>query len=274
MTISFRNRALLTCFLAELALCGAFAAGMVLWLAQGHPWTPRSFAPLPWESPKPGGALFAAWVAAVTAGATAAFSALIGFSLFRRFRKTASHEILFFGVAIAALSLEGLRPLVLYSSGPGFADVLPAILTRAVLFGRWSGIFGLFGASIYAAGFEYEKTGQSLLAALFLALVLAGNLPLDSASLYGTLIVKTGYAALSLTVEGGICLMAILGYLVAAKQRGSRDFAWMGTGVAMLAVGRAGLYSTAPAVCGLGTALMFLGASIYSGRQFRRGLWG
>gem|GEM_PF-3046394 len=209
------------------------------------------------------------------AGVMTAFALAGGATILRLFRKTATNEILFFGVALAALSLEALRPAALLARHVGAPLIIASLLTRSVLFGRWAGAFGLFGASVYAAGLEYGKSGQTLAAGIFLALILSASSPLDSGSFTPAFLVRVGFPELVEGVAVAMAALSVLGYLIAARRMGSRDYAWMGAGIAAMTLGRETLQRLVdPALCALGAIALGAGIYLYTKRQFRKSLWG
>jgi len=210
-----------------------------------------------------------------SAGALAALALAGGALSLRWFRKTASSEILFFGLALASLSVEGLRPFLLLARAAPGAVIIPSILTRAILSARWAGTSFLLGASLYAGGLEYGKSGQAALIAGFLSIVVGGTLPLHTGRAYETFLVQSGLRAATDGAMAAMNAMSVVGYVIASKRQGSRDYAWMAVGMGLGIAGRLGLLHAAdPVVCAASLASLGAGAFLYLRKQYKRAMWG
>jgi hypothetical protein len=112
------------------------------------------------------------------------------------------------------------------------------IAFRALLFGRYFGLFSIFAASIYSAGFEAQKQQTVFSLMVLAALLIAANVPVDSLSWDSTFIFEKGYSSMLSTVESGIFAVTILTFFVSAYIRGSRTYIFIGLGVLAAFIGR------------------------------------
>jgi hypothetical protein len=166
-----------------------------------------------------------------SAGAIVIASLAAGVLTLRWFKKTASSEILFFGIALAAFSMEGLRVFLLLSRTVPTFVLVPALLSRTLISARWAGSFFLLGGSLYATGLDYGKSGQFALIAGFMALVIGATVPLRSDAMNSSFLLGSGYAAAMGGASMALILMCVLGYAIAAFRKGSKDHAWMAAGI-------------------------------------------
>jgi hypothetical protein len=276
MTISLRNRLLAGCLAVETAMAAAYGIGAFLCIRAA------AFAPA-MALLKPEFPLFiikrtaasSAISSFASAGALVLASLAAGALTLRWFKKTASSEILFIGIALAAFSMEGLRAFLLLSRAVPTFVLVPALLTRAVISARWAGVFFLLGGSLYATGLDYGKSGQFALIAGFISLVIGATVPLRSNAMNSSFLVGSGYAADTSGASMALILMCVLGYAIAAFRKGSKDHAWMGFGIALAGLGRFGLlHASDPVICAASFASLSGGAFIYLRKQYKRALWG
>jgi hypothetical protein len=276
MTISLRNRLLAACLAVETAMAAAYGIGTFLCIrtaafAVDAARFKQEFSLFFLKT----SAASAAVSSFASAGALVFASLAAGALTLRWFRKTASSEILFFGIALAALSMEGLRAFLLLSRAiPTFA-LAPALLTRAVSSARWAGAFFLLGGSLYANGLDYGKSGQVALIAGFMALVIGATVPLRSDAVNSSFLLGTGYVAATGGASLALILMSVLGYSIAAFRKGSKDHGWMAAGMALTCLGRLGLlHASDPAICAASFVSLAAGAFVYLRKQYKRALWG
>ncbi len=157
------------------------------------------------------------------------------------FEKTQAPEILFIALFALSLAAEGFRiavPLALARNWPP-AYVVGA--ARALLFGRFFGLFALFAAGIYAAGLEYQKHGLVVIMVAAAAFAIAAGAPVDGLSWDSSFSPIPGYAFMLEIVQIGVAAIAVVNFLVAAYSRGTSDFAHVALGCVLLVIGRDGL---------------------------------
>lgn len=140
----------------------------------------------------------------------------------RVFRRVSSAELYFFVLFVLSLSVEQLRLVQLYLLEVDVAPVYGMLLTRAVIVARIGGAFSLFASSLYALGIEYPRTGTLTLILGVLALVFVYLIPVDTVTIWATMLRPVaGQSGLELTLAA-IGLMTMSNYIIAGA-RGHRD---------------------------------------------------
>jgi len=190
------------------------------------------------------------------------------------FEKTQAPEILFVAFFAASFAPEVLRlalPL-------GFVYEIPSLYlvaaSRAVLFGRYFGVFSLFVASVYAAGLKLQQQRSAVMIVVTATFFLALGVPVDTQVWDSSLALLSGYASTFALVESGIMLVTVAGFFIAALPRGSREFVFIGAGSALALVGRgvllrADIWAALPT----GMALLVAGTWLMCVRLHRIYLW-
>lgn len=275
MTIAERNRVLAAGFMTEIALTSLFAISAflslrlpigdfaALALRPEYAWEPRVAAIAPVH----------ARALAVT-GALCLWSLAWGAWILRSFRKTTSYEVLFLAIFAASMAVEGARGFIVLCAGVEAPSAYAVLLSRAVYAGRWAGVISFFAASLYAVGFEHEKAGRDIAIVLFLSVVFASVMPINSGSLMENFLLRPGYPSVLDWTWIAVSALSLVDYGVAAFLKGSRDYALMGAGASMaIAGGRVLLSLTDSVLCAAGLALLAFGTWILMRSCFRRALW-
>ena len=154
------------------------------------------------------------------------------------FEKTQSPEIIFFGFFAFSLSFETARIIIPLQIGFSFPVVYLTIAAQVLLFGRYFGLFSLFAASVYAAGFDAQKQRNVFFMLILSALVIALTVPVDSLVWDSTLKLLSGYGPMFTLVEAGIAAVTIITFLISAFTRGSRTYILIGLGTLLAYTGR------------------------------------
>jgi hypothetical protein len=173
------------------------------------------------------------------------------------FEKTQSTEMLFVGFFVVSFSFEALRlilPLTQIYDIPSFYALAAS---RTILFGRYFGIFSLFVASVYAAGYETQRQRYVITIITVTTLIIALGVPIDTQTWDSSLNMVNGYVSMFMIIEVGTFLITTVSFLIAAWTRGSREFAFIGAGSALAFLGRDVLL-TADTWAGLPAGLFFL----------------
>ena len=195
------------------------AAGLIQNII-GHFLEPNAYAPL----------------ASIAALVLHAFVTLILIYYF--FEKTPSPEILFFTLFALSLSLEGMRLMVPLHKLHQIPALYLLMAARALLFGRFFGIFSLFAASIYAAGLEMQKQQNIIMIIALITLVITLGVPIDVLSWDTSYCMLNGYTSLFRMVEAGVLLITMLSFLISAYSRGSQEYILIGVGSFLVFLGR------------------------------------
>lgn len=154
------------------------------------------------------------------------------------FEKTLSPEILFVVLFTASFSIEALR--LILPLGWVHEIPLPYVLmvSRAILFGRYFGIFSLFTASVYAVGFDSQKQRNVILIITVVTLIIILGVPIDNEIWDSGLNMINGYVSMFRLIEAGTFLITTMSFFIAAWSRNSRGFVFIGVGSALAFLGR------------------------------------
>jgi len=178
------------------------------------------------------------------------------------FEKTKSPEIFFVGLFQLSFSLEAFRlilPLMYVYDIPSFYALAAS---RVILFGRYFGIFSLFVASIYAAGYESQRQRYVITILIVTTLIIALGVPIDTQTWDSSLNMVNGYISMFRIIEVGTFLITVVSFLIAAWSRGSREFAFIGAGSALAFLGR-NILLNADTWAGLPAGLLLLAAGTW-----------
>ncbi|GHV05380.1 hypothetical protein FACS189485_12270 [Spirochaetia bacterium] len=154
------------------------------------------------------------------------------------FEQTPSPEILFFALFVLSLSFEGMRLLVPLQKIRQIPALYLLMASRALLFGRFFGIFSLFAASVYAAGLEMQKQQNIIMIIALITLVITLGVPIDVLSWDTSYCMITGYTSMFRMVEAGMLLITMLSFFISAYSRGSREYILIGVGSFLVFLGR------------------------------------
>ena len=154
------------------------------------------------------------------------------------FEKTQSPEILFLSFFAISLSFEFARIMIPLTGLSTFPMLYSIVAFRSLLFGRYFGLFSLFAASIYSAGFDVQKQQTIFNLMVLSALLIAVNVPVDSLIWDSTFVFVKGYNSMLFTVEIGIFVVTIINFFISAYIRDSRAYIYVGLGVLVAFIGR------------------------------------
>jgi len=157
------------------------------------------------------------------------------------FEKTQSSEILFLALFALTFSLEGLRLLTPLSGKLELPAAYAVSAARLLIFSRHFGLFSLFMAGVYAAGFGFQKHGNLILILAVTSLMISSGVPIDGLSWDSAFTMVQGYNSMFVLVEIGIGLITASSFIVAAYARGSPEFTQTALGSVLLFLGRDGL---------------------------------
>ena len=159
------------------------------------------------------------------------------------FEKTKSPEILFIGLFAISFAFEFARLAIPFRRAFPFPFVYLIASSRILLFGRYFGLFSLFAASVYAAGFDAQKQQGGFISVVLASLLIASNVPINSLVWDSTFMLWYGYRLMLNMVELGIISVTIISFFVCVYTRGARNYAFIGLGTFMAYIGRNILFS-------------------------------
>ena len=135
------------------------------------------------------------------------------------FEKTQAPEILFIAFFALSFAFEAGRIMIPLKKAYDLPSVYLIMSDRAMLFGRYFGIFSLFAASLYASGLDIQKQKNNILILTAFSLVLSLGIPIDGFSWNTNLIMTSGYPHLFNMVELSIALITLTSFLISALSR-------------------------------------------------------
>jgi len=160
------------------------------------------------------------------------------------FERTSAPEILYIAFFTISFSFEAIRlilPLYLIFNFPSFYLLVAA---RLLLFARYFGIFSLFTASVFAAGFETQRTRNVILVLFVAVLFVTLGVPIDTQSWDTAFNMINGYTSMFRLIEVVAFLATVISFLVAAYIRSSKDYVYVGIGVILALAGKGILLGT------------------------------
>jgi len=189
------------------------------------------------------------------------------------FEKTQSPEILFIAFFTASLSTEVFRLVIPFWYMNEIPSLYLILSSRMVLFGRFFGLFSLFTASVFAAGYD-TKRGNVILVIIVVTLIMALGIPVDTQNWNTSFCMVNGYISMFRLIEIGIFLITAISFFVAAWRRGSREFIFIGAGSVLVFLGRHILLNNDTWI-GLPVGLLFLviGAWLMCSKIHKIYLW-
>jgi len=154
------------------------------------------------------------------------------------FERTVAPEILYISFFTVTFSFEILRlvfPLHLVYTFPSFYLLGAA---RVLIFARYFNVFSLFAASLCAAGLEIQKSRNIIIAIFIAVIALTFGIPIDTENWDTSFNIVNGFAHIFRTIDIVIFLATVITFFVAVKVRGSREYVYIGIGVALALIGR------------------------------------
>ncbi|HUX20823.1 MAG TPA: hypothetical protein VMW69_06260 [Spirochaetia bacterium] len=190
-----------------------------------------------------------------------------GLLLHSFFRKTVSSEMFFFVFFVLSLSIEaarGAQLVIIAQNAPSYYEI---VVTRAVYFGRFFGVFCLFTAGLFATGINYQRFEIVLGITLLLAFTLSFSIPVSSESPLDTLVNRLGSRSQLLAVFFALEAFSVLNFALAAFLKRNVDYIWMALGLLLVMAGKDLLFflvSPAPDAVG---ALLLVGGTVLFGHR-------
>ncbi len=202
------------------------------------------------------------------------FSALCLGYILLSFRKTVSPEIFFFSFWVLSLACESGRLLVFRFASGAYPEPWIILAARVVYGARILGLLCFFAAGLHAASFRNEKLGSALGVIFVAGFSLAQAIPFDTGSYEASLMLRSGYASLSLglAVLAGLGVVANLFY--ASFSSGEKSYRIVSLGACSALVGQLLLLASwYPPTLALGTLLLVLGSWLFISRLHAYYLW-
>jgi len=160
------------------------------------------------------------------------------------FERTSAPEILYIAIFTISFAFEAIRlvlPLQLIFNFPSFYIL---VAFRILLFARFFCIFSLFAASICAAGLEVQKTRNVIFVIVIASLIITMGVPIDVLNWDTSLNMVNGYTSMFRMIELVAFITTLTSFLIAAKNRGSKEYIYVAIGIMLAIIGRKILLST------------------------------
>jgi len=170
--------------------------------------------------------------------AVVAYSVLAIAFTYYSFEKTQSPEVLFVVFFAASFAPEALRLILPLAQVHEIPLLYTLAASRVILFARHFGIFSLFIASVFAAGYQVQRLRNVILLTVIIALIIALGVPIDTQSWDSSLRMVTGFVPMFRLIEIGTFFITAISFFVAARSRGSREFILIGAGSILALLGR------------------------------------
>jgi hypothetical protein len=154
------------------------------------------------------------------------------------FEKTKSPEILFVVFFAASFSIEALRLILPLGRVYDFPSLYALTASRVILFGRFFGIFSLFTASIYGAGYEMQRQRYVIIIITVTSLLIAMGIPIDTQTWDSGLNMVIGYTSMFRLIDAGTALITAISFFIAAWSRGPQGYIFIGAGSVLVFLGR------------------------------------
>jgi hypothetical protein len=264
MTIQVRNN----CFKAEIAIAAAAAVVAVVAAWKIFPAYPEAGAEAVRRSQGIVQGFFSGFIKAapyvpfVTTLAAVGCSLVSVILIYHSFEKTQSQEILYISLFAFSLAFECVRLMVPLKIEMELSNVYLVMSTRALVFGRYFGLFSLFAASVCAAGLETQKQQNIVFIIIAAALIIAGGIPIDGLSWDSSLKMLLGYSSMLVMIEWGILLITAISFIVSSFTRSAKEYIFIAAGSVLVYLGRNILLNSdtwvTPAL-----GLLFLGAGTW-----------
>lgn len=207
-------------------------------------------------------------------GLGALYAALTLCLILNSFRTTVSAEIYFFSFWVLSLGFEVLRLVIFGLAAANGSPYWQIIVTKVLLFARYSGYLFLFASGLYAAGFRSEKLGSVAAIILAISVGLATAVPVNTGSYAPSLELRAGYAELHVAFFLVASLVTVTDYLYAVRSTGEASFRPVAFGSAAFLLGRQLLVSQwNPFALVAGFALLAMGSWLFISRLHAYYLW-
>jgi hypothetical protein len=160
------------------------------------------------------------------------------------FERTSAPEILYIAIFTISFAFEALRLILPMQIIFNFPSFYLLIAFRVLLFARFFCIFSLFAASVCAAGLEVQKVRNIILIIIIAVLIIIMGVPIDFLNWDTALNMVNGFNSMFRVIELITFLTTLASFLIAAKNRGSKEYNNVAIGIAAALVGRNILLNT------------------------------
>jgi hypothetical protein len=170
--------------------------------------------------------------------ASVLYSFTVTIIIYYFFEKTQSPEILFFAFFALSFGFESMRIVAPLNMDHEILPIYLMISSRLLLFGRYAGIFSLFAASIYAAGFQAQQQRITLFVIVVATLIIALGVPVDTLSWDTSFSMISGFLPMFRLVEAVMFIITLISFFISSWFRSEKEFIVIGIGSLLVLLGR------------------------------------
>jgi len=190
------------------------------------------------------------------------------------FERTSAPEILYIAIFTISFSFEVIRLILPLHLIFNFPLIYVLVASRILLFARVFGIFSLFAASICSAGLDVQKTRNIIIVLIIATQVIIMGVPIDVLNWDTSFNMKSGYNSMFRMIEIGVFFTTMISFLITAKIRESKEYAFVALGIILALAGRSILLSADNWISPLpGIFLLSYGTWFLCSKLHRINLW-
>ncbi|MDR2510320.1 MAG: hypothetical protein LBC77_06720 [Spirochaetaceae bacterium] len=182
------------------------------------------------------------YAAYITMAASIVYALLTLILLFYYFEKTQSVEAHFFMFFVFSFVFESLRAILPLRMAFDLPSIYLSFAAHFLVFCRYFGIFSLFCASLYSAGFK-TKEENLIFPLIIIALFIAFRIPVNKYTWDTSLCLVSAYPLAFWALEISTALLTVLSFLCGAFMRGQKEYYIIGAGAFFALAGRMLLFS-------------------------------
>ena len=165
-----------------------------------------------------------------------------GFFIRRQFQRNASMELFFYSFFFFLIAFDVLRLLGPLFSFWNQSYMVTMVLSRVVYGLRLLEMFSLLAVSIYALGFEYQKSNHILFGAAVISLGLMLYWPMDTHGISSTLLVRMAEEPAMVFVMMLLMVLTLLSLVIATRMTGRVELKYQIILATLVILGRTGTY--------------------------------
>jgi hypothetical protein len=158
--------------------------------------------------------------------------------LFYFFEKTQSVEAHFFIFFVFSFVFEIFRAALPLQNTLGIPSVYLSLGAHTLVFCRYFGVFSLFCASLYSAGFKAEKEENLIVPLCIITLFIAFRLPVNAYTWDTSLCIVSDYPSTFKMLEIAVIVLTVLSFLSGAYRRGIKEYYAIAAGSFLVLSGR------------------------------------
>jgi hypothetical protein len=192
----------------------------------------------------------------------------------RIFRRNPSVSVFLVTLSFTLVMVDGVKLVQIIA----IAEALPrvsALASRMIIGGHLAWIAALSGAGLYSGGVRMQRHGVAIAIVLAICTILAGTVPIETEALPDNLVHATGLRSSVEVVVAILGCIAVINYVFAAISDRSARRLLSALAIALIVVGREGLfYSIEPVVVLVSCGMFVAGAIVFASQHYREQMIG